>query len=253
MSDKQFPPSIKRLVKARRDGKVVKSRMVTVCAGWWVFFLLLYPTRAWVRNGTLIQWLNYQVWSPQTALIGAMREGGLVLFVSVGSLALVALIVGIAQTKALFCPSQLMGGFQQYKPGAYLSRIRQNTVDSFAGCVRCLCVVVLVAPVLVLAGTLSPGSSLGSFFLLGSMLRSVMLRGALALTVIAVASYGVAWWKFMRQYRMSLQEMKDEHKEDEGDPHAKAARKHEHKMLLFAEIEKRVRSSKVVVVSRMPD
>jgi len=51
---------------------------------------------------------------------------------------------------------------------------------------------------------------------------------------------------------MSLQEMKDEHKEDEGDPHAKAARKHEHKMLLFAEIEKRVRRSKVVVVSRMP-
>jgi flagellar biosynthesis protein FlhB len=187
------------------------------------------------------------------ALIGALREGILVLFVSVGSLAVVALVVGIAQTKALFCPAQLVGGFQQYKPGAYLSRIRQNTVDSLAGCVRCVCVVVLVAPVLLIAGTLSPGGSLGSFFLLGSLLRSVMLRGAIALTVIAAVSYGISRWKFMRQYRMSLQEMKDEHKEDEGDPHAKAARKHEHKMLLFAEIEKRVRSSKVIVVSRMPD
>jgi flagellar biosynthesis protein FlhB len=83
------------------------------------------------------------------------------------------------------------------------------------------------------------------------MVRSVMFRGAVALTVIAAVSYAISWWNFMRQYRMSLQEMKDEHKEDEGDPHAKAARKHEHKMLLFAEIEKRVRRSKVVVVSRM--
>ena len=252
MSDKQFPPSIKRLNKARREGKVVKSRMVIICATWWVFFLLLYPTRAWVRNGTLIQWLNYQVWSPQMALVGAMREGALVLLVSVGGLALVALVVGMAQTKALFCPSQLTGGFQQYKPGAYLSRLRQNVVDSLVGCVRCLCIAFLVAPVLFLAGSLTPGISLGSFALFGSMVRSVMLRGAVALTVIAAMSYAIAWWKFMRQYRMSLQEMKDEHKEDEGDPHAKAARKHEHKMLLFAEIEKRVRRSKVVVVSRMP-
>lgn len=186
------------------------------------------------------------------ALVGAMREGALVLLVSVGGLAVVALVVGMAQTKALFCPSQLTGGFQQYKPGAYLSRLRQNVVDSLVGCVRCLCIAVLVAPVLFLAGSLTPGISLGSFALFGSMVRSVMLRGAVALTVIAAVSYAIAWWKFMRQYRMSLQEMKDEHKEDEGDPHAKAARKHEHKMLLFAEIEKRVRRSKVVVVSRMP-
>jgi len=252
VSDKQFPPSIKRLQKARREGKVVKSQMVSVCAGWWVLVLLLYPTQTWVRNGTLIQWLNYQVWSPQMALAGALREGALVLLVTVGSLALVALLTGMAQTRGLFCPSQLVGGFQQYKPGAYLARVRQKAVDSLVGCLRCVCVAVLVAPVLFLAASLTPGRSLGLFTLFGSLVHSVMLRGALALTGIAAVAYGLSWWKFMRQYRMSLQEMKDEHKEDEGDPHAKAARKHEHKMLLFAEIEKRVRRSKVVVVSRMP-
>ena len=252
MPDKQFPPSVKRLARARREGKVIKSQMVSVCAAWWALFLVLYPTQAWVRNGTLIQWLNYQVWSPQVALVGALQEGAFILLVTVGSLAFVALVTGMAQTRALVCPSQLMGGFQQYKPGAYVARVRQKGADTAVGCLRCLGVALLVAPVLCLVGSLSPGRSLGLFSLFGSLVRSVMIRGGLALTIIAVLAYAMSWWKFMRQYRMSLQEMKDEHKEDEGDPHAKAARKNEHKMLLFAEIEKRVRRSKVVVVSRMP-
>jgi flagellar biosynthesis protein FlhB len=49
---------------------------------------------------------------------------------------------------------------------------------------------------------------------------------------------------------MSLQELKDEHKDEEGDPHTKASRKHEHKMLLMSEIEKRIKRSKVVVVRK---
>lgn len=251
MSDKQFPPSIKRLLKARREGKIVKSQMVGICSGWWVLVCLLNPTQAWVRNGTLIQWLNYQVWSPQMAFAGALQEGAVALLVTVGSLALVAIVTGMGQTRALVCPSQLLGGFQQYKPGTYLARVRQKSADTALGCLRCVCVAFLVVPVLCLAGSLIPGRALGSFGLFGSLVQSVMIRGALALTIIAVVAYGSSRWKFMRQYRMSLQEMKDEHREEEGDPHAKAARKHEHKMLLLAEIERRVRRSKVVVVSRM--
>ena len=173
------------------------------------------------------------------------------LLVTVGGLACVALATGMAQTKFLLCPSQLIGGFQQYRPGSYLAKIRQGLVDSLMGCVRCACVLFLVAPVLLLVGRMTPGGVLGSCALFGALIRSVIIRGAVAFTVIAGMAYGISWWKFMRQYRMSLQEMKDEHKEDEGDPHAKAARKQEHKTLLYAEIERRVRRSKVVVVSRM--
>jgi len=56
VSQKEFPPSIKRLNKARREGKTPKSRMVSLAASWWGLILVLFPAFAWVRNGTLVQW-----------------------------------------------------------------------------------------------------------------------------------------------------------------------------------------------------
>jgi type III secretion protein U len=52
---------------------------------------------------------------------------------------------------------------------------------------------------------------------------------------------------------MSFEEVKEEFKENEGDPHLRAARRHEHQMMTMAEIEKRVRSSKVLVIRKQPD
>jgi flagellar biosynthesis protein FlhB len=49
---------------------------------------------------------------------------------------------------------------------------------------------------------------------------------------------------------MTLQEVREEHKEDEGDPHQKSQRKHEHRAMLMSEVEKRVRRAKVVIVRR---
>ena len=84
-----------------------------------------------------------------------------------------------------------------------------------------------------------------------SKVRSLCTRGGLALTAIAIVAYALARWRFYRQQKMSLQDLRDEYKEDEGDPHAKAHRKQEHRALLFSEVEKRVKRSKVVVVRRM--
>ena len=81
-------------------------------------------------------------------------------------------------------------------------------------------------------------------------IQAVLMRGAALLVLIAVVAYSIVRWKFFRELRMSLQELKDEFKEDEGDPHARAARKQEHRALLFSEVEKRVKSAKVVIVRR---
>ena len=56
----------------------------------------------------------------------------------------------------------------------------------------------------------------------------------------------------MRQNRMSFEEVKEEYKESEGDPHLRAARRHEHQAMAMSEIEKQVRSSKVLVIRKRP-
>jgi flagellar biosynthesis protein FlhB len=129
MSDKPFPPSAKRLARARRDGKVVKSQLVIIAAGWVALLLIIPRMFSWVRNGTLIQWLNYKVFLPQVAFSQSLRECLVSLIVIVAAIAAGGIFAGLAQTRCLFRPSQLTQGFQHYTPGAYLKRVRQSFVD----------------------------------------------------------------------------------------------------------------------------
>jgi flagellar biosynthetic protein FlhB len=88
--------------------------------------------------------------------------------------------------------------------------------------------------------------------LLGAAVRELVWRIGSLLGLLAAVSYGLARWKFFREHRMSLHELREEHREGEGDPHLKAARKHEHAALVMADLERRVRRSKVIVVRRAP-
>jgi type III secretion protein U len=255
MSEKQFPPSVRRLQRARREGKVVKTRMVSVTVGWLGLALVIIPSVAWVRNGSLVQWSSYQVWTPQVALVEASWLGLKISLLLVGVLAGSGLVTGLFQTKLLFLPTQLLRGFEQYRPGAFLGRMRETLLDSVVGMVRCCCVVVALLPVFFEVITFVPSPVEGvagqGLEILFSKVWSLYYRGACALIAIAVIAYSLAHWRFYRQQKMSLQDLRDEYKEDEGDPHAKAHRKHEHRALLFAEVEKRVKRSQVVVVRRM--
>lgn len=171
-----------------------------------------------------------------------------------GAIAGSGIAIGLAQTRGLLFSSQLTKGFEQYKPGAFIGRVRQGFADAGFGCVRCAVVIVGTVPIVLQLAWEHPTVMQGGMSqVLGvywSLIRKVMIVGGVCLTGIAIASYALARWKFFRQLRMSLQELKDEYKEDEGDPHAKSARKHEHRALLFAEIEQRIKRSKVVIVSR---
>lgn len=254
MSEKEFPPSIKRLQKARREGKVAKSRMVSLAVTWWALTCVLFTAFAWVRDGTLIQWMNYKAWTPQVALVEASWLGCKVVCLLVGVVGFSGVAACLVQSRGLFLPSQLLQGAEQYRPGAFIGRVKESFIDAGLGLVRCGVVLALVAPVVVAVMYITPtafpsgqNEVHGSFH---GLIRSVLFRGGYALLVIAVADYSLARWRFFRQMKMSLQEVRDEFKEDEGDPHTKAARKHEHRMLLFSEIEKRVKRSKVVVVRK---
>lgn len=255
MSDKEFPPSIKRLQKARKEGKVVKSRMVSLTITWWALLFVLFPAFAWVRNGTLVQWMNYRVWTPQVAFVEASWLGCKVIGLLVGIVASSGLAVGLVQSKGLFLPSQIFRGVEQYRPGAFIGRVKQSCIDTFLGLVRCCLVLAFVGPVVIGVTYVTPsafeGCSNEAFEGFYNLIRGTFVMGGYALLIIAIVAYSLARWRFYKQMKMSLHELKDEHRDDEGDPHTKAQRKHEHRALLFSEIEKRIKRSKVVVVRRM--
>jgi flagellar biosynthesis protein FlhB len=172
----------------------------------------------------------------------------------VGAVALAGVAVGVLQTRGLFQPMQLARGLESYRVGAFVGRLRHNLVDAALGGVRACVVVAFLFPLVWLFLERAPLAwedlSAASLSLYGDLLKGLWMRGGMALVAIAGVGYALARWQFLRKHRMSLQEMKEEHRDDEGDQHTKALRKHEHRAMLFSEVEKRVRRSKVVIVRR---
>jgi flagellar biosynthetic protein FlhB len=65
----------------------------------------------------------------------------------------------------------------------------------------------------------SPGGVVAD---MGHLLFKVLLAALGAMAVIAVADYFLQYMQFMKRNRMSKQEIKEEYRQNEGDPHVKA-------------------------------
>ena len=256
MSDKRFPPSIQRLKKARRDGKSVKSRLVVVACGWISFSAFLAVTHPWVRIGTLIQWFRFKVLSPAATLKYSLLFTGALLTLGIGSVAVATVLASVLQTKGLVTTKQITPDLTRLQPVGYVRRLREGVVDTSMGVVRVALLVVVLGPLMVTYLWHAPElfRAPGEWVVPGiqSYLESVVIRGLSVMAVLGGCAYFLVWWRFIKEHRMSFEEVKEEFKESEGDPHLRAARKHEHQALAMAELEKRVRNSKVLVIRRRP-
>ena len=76
-----------------------------------------------------------------------------------------------------------------------------------------------------------------------------MVRVAITFTIIAFLDYAVQHWQFMKQMRMSKDEVKREYKQDEGDPEVKRERKRLHRDMVFGDAKQAVKKSSAVVTN----
>lgn len=83
----------------------------------------------------------------------------------------------------------------------------------------------------------------------GTLARSMMLRTGGAMLGIAVLDVLYQRWRWMRDLRMTKEEVKREHKESEGDPHTKQARERlRHEIMQHSALEQ-VRKADVLIVN----
>ena len=66
----------------------------------------------------------------------------------------------------------------------------------------------------------------------GSLVTDFVMKAGMAFLVIACADYGMTRWKFMNDQKMSFKEVKDEYKNQEGDPNVKAALRQRRQQML---------------------
>jgi flagellar biosynthesis protein FlhB len=78
----------------------------------------------------------------------------------------------------------------------------------------------------------------------------IMALATLAVSLlVAVLDYGHQKFEFLKQQRMSKQEVRQEHKDIEGDPYIKAHRMQFHRQLAQAPVQRRVERASVVLTN----
>ncbi len=83
----------------------------------------------------------------------------------------------------------------------------------------------------------------------GQIITEFVMKVCLIFIFISLADYMLQRWNFMKNMRMSKDEVKREYKQDEGDPHVKGERKRLHREMVFGDVKQAVKKSDAVVTN----
>ena len=261
--DKTEEPSQRRLDEARRDGKIPVSKDVVsgvaVVAG---AMAVIKNVDDIVRGGTnavvaIIGRMGDV--DAQTPLSDAVFAACMPLWHPglrvVGIIAAVALVVTIAQTRGGVWANQAAPDIEKaFSPKRVIHAFsRQGAADMGLAIVKALAIGLVswdVArhslPTLHQALTASSGTTTAA---LGATLGAVAQRSALVLGTAGLIDLFLVRRRSMIDMRMTKEEIKREAKEDEGDPHIRAARRRRHRDLKRGSIHKEVPRADAIVVN----
>lgn len=223
-------PSQRRLDQAQREGRAPVSReatgFATLLAGTLAGFLALPPLGLqWLRS--LRALLEAPDAGEGMALVPVLlRHSALTLLPVLGLVVTAGVLASIAQTGPLLRVEALAPQFARVDPSAALKRLLGP--EGLAELLRTLLKLALVGVALWHAVDL--GELQAALHGPAEILLRQAGRGALRLLLAALLAFGVValldlvWvrWRHLRKLRMSREELKQEHRDSEGDPHIKA-------------------------------
>ena len=228
-------PTAKRLRDAKRDGQTPKSAeaasMIVMAAS--VGIILVTAPSALVTTGRMMQeWLSTadpDLGMRPGALTHSVIEMAVAWMPGLVAAVIAGVLVNVAQGGLVLAPKTSRPslknlspkkGLQQLSPKQALWTLARN-VAKFV-----VVGVALIAPVMELWRTLPRSTGLGSALSdIGRTITTVTIRVIVGALLIGVVDWFVSRRKWRNQLMMSRQEIIDESKMTEGDPHTKAARK----------------------------
>jgi type III secretion protein U len=240
-------PTPKRLREARRRGEVAASRELTaaaaLCGGVFAIFLCgpsIVAGLAAQLRATLAAAVRGDV-APRAALLSAAAQLASAALLPVAAAALAACACGALQTRWLFTFEAVAPRFSRIDPAAGLRRLFSGS--QLALLALGLCKVLAIA----LLAWSQREEVVSAAASLPRARTSAPLLAALALTLAPLAlwlcallgAFGVADLllarrRHERSLRMSLEEVRREQKEQDGDPQHKAERRSAHRALVNA-------------------
>lgn len=255
--EKQYKPSKKRLEKARKEGNVSKSQYLSQSCGLLIGLLvcLFYLSNSWVEHKILIEYLWTQGFKEPEQAVSVIASK--YLYLTLKLLLIVSVVnitVEILQVGLFLEPGLLALKLDKLNPASGFKKMFENFKNSWLVVLRFIIIASALSWFFYALlgkseGVLYLPSYLAGKMLYGLVLELSALLGSL-LIILAILDYYIQRRKWFKNVGMSLQDMRQENKDDEGDPLVKSLRKHQHRELLQQDLVRRIRAARVVIVER---
>lgn len=274
--DKTEKPTPKRLADARKKGDVAKSKDVTATATLfvWLVIFIFGAGFAGARIAALFQESFLLVHSGQPFAVAAVGLGYSALWalIAICAVALIpAAITGVLteflQSGGVFTTEKMKPSFEKLNPVEGLKRMfsMDNVVELLKTLAKASLVVFVIW--LVLRGSLgeivertgpllqpaaeTDGRAAAASVLgyTGALVRQALLWTFAVFVIVAVLD--LAWQKhsYLKKMRMSMRDIRQEHKENEGDPMLKGNRRQLHEEWASQNAVGAARGANVLVVN----
>ena len=260
--EKTEKPSAQKLRKAREDGQVPRSKdmgLASVLFAAWVVLGNSFPLyRDYVRE-SFISVHQYAQHINEPAVIGQFLEHNLLILckfiLTLVPLPLAAMAASLVPGGWLFLPKKLMPDFNKINPIKGVGRLfsGEHLLDTGKTTLKSLVVLAMI--------WLSVRNNFGAFLHLQghffrqavldglTLYQDIMLNFAMLFAFFALADVPLVRRAFMKNLRMTKQEQKDEHKNQEGRPEVKARIRRVQRQMAMGQMRKVVPKADVVITN----
>ncbi|MBU0481467.1 MAG: flagellar biosynthesis protein FlhB [Proteobacteria bacterium] len=226
----------RRIADARKKGDVAKSAEVPSAAVLLAALFTLYLTGDYMLQRMMLLLTHYLgnlaqieivAVNMQQMTLDSLTGSAFILAPLMMAIFITAIIANFAQFGLLFAPDRITPKFSKVNPIQGFSNLfsKQTLAQTIKSVLKVLLIgyVAYYEVMKALPGIL-PLMDEGPYQILAFMARIafwIFLKCALVIAALAAADYAFQRWQFMEKMKMTKQEIKDEAKQTEGDPHVK--------------------------------
>lgn len=260
--EKTEEPTAQKIRKAREDGQVAHSKdftqTVLVLA---LFGYMLADAEGIIKGMTAMMLLPVQVLgmdfnsAVNVVATTLMRESVIMLAPFLLIVIILGLFIELVQTGLLLSFKAMMPSGKKLNVASNAKNVfsAKNLMEFFKNNLKIIMlsaiVYLLLEEALPTLMTLPQAGLTGVGVATAALLKSMMLHVALGYAIIALADFAWQRRQYIKGLMMTKDEVKQEYKQAEGDPHIKHQRKHLHQEMLEQGAVNNTRKASVVVTN----
>lgn len=257
-------PTPRRLQKAREEGQVAKSQDLNSAFTLLASFFVLY-----VVFGSMIQSLTGKMTSflsldalphiTKDHSFGILRELFIYMFRLVTPVMMASAIIGVfinfVQVGPRFIPKLIQPKFNKLNPVEGAKRLfsLKSVIELIKSVAKAVVIAILTYsqikgswPHLI---TLTEQGVEPALLFIADLIFRIAVSIIIFLVILGIADYIYQRWEFMKNLRMTKQEVKEERKEVEGDPQIKSARRQRQREMSMNRMISAVEEADVVITN----